>query len=116
MKILITGATGYIGEAVARKLLQRGHEVLAISRSKEAVAKLRGAGLTPVAGDFPDRASRADPESEGDPVVSPASLGRERGPQEGFAQNGDAGAVMTKPPGKPERPRALIMTATASRS
>src|SRR6266851_506209 len=33
MKILVTGATGFIGAAVARKLSQQRHEVLALSRS-----------------------------------------------------------------------------------
>ena len=31
MKILVTGATGFIGGAVARKLSQQGHEVLGLS-------------------------------------------------------------------------------------
>ena len=46
MKILVTGATGFIGAAVARKLSQQRHEVLALSRSDAAAAKLRAAGLT----------------------------------------------------------------------
>ena len=33
MKILITGATGFIGAAIARKLSQQRHEILALSRS-----------------------------------------------------------------------------------
>jgi uncharacterized protein YbjT (DUF2867 family) len=39
MKILVTGATGFIGAGVARKLSQQGHEVLALSRSDAADAK-----------------------------------------------------------------------------
>jgi uncharacterized protein YbjT (DUF2867 family) len=39
MKILITGATGFIGAAVARKLLQQRHEVLALSRSDAAARR-----------------------------------------------------------------------------
>jgi nucleoside-diphosphate-sugar epimerase len=50
MKILVTGATGFIGAAVARQLSQQHHEVLALSRSDGAAAKLRVAGLTPVGG------------------------------------------------------------------
>jgi nucleoside-diphosphate-sugar epimerase len=61
MKILVTGATGFIGAAVARQLSQQHHEVLALSRSDAAAAKLRVAGLTPVAGDFAVPASLAAP-------------------------------------------------------
>src|SRR5260221_13171650 len=66
MKILVTGATGFIGAAVARKLSQQGHEVLALSRSDAADAKLRAAGLTPVAGDFAVPASLAAPAAQVD--------------------------------------------------
>ena len=75
MKILVTGATGFIGAAVARKLLQQRHEVLALSRSDAAAAKLRVAGLTPVAGDFAFPASLASPASQVDAIVSTASIG-----------------------------------------
>ena len=64
MKILVTGATGFIGAAVARQLSQQHHEVLALSRSDAAAAKLRVAGLTPVAGDFAVPASLAAPAAK----------------------------------------------------
>jgi uncharacterized protein YbjT (DUF2867 family) len=68
MKILVTGATGFIGAAVARKLSQQGHEVVALSRSDAAAAKLRAAGLTPIAGDFANPASLAAPAAQVDAV------------------------------------------------
>ena len=108
MKILVTGATGFIGSAVARNLLQGGHEVVAISRSKEAGAKLRAAGLTPVAGDFGDPASLAAPASQVDAVVSLASIGQVEGTPESFAKDRDAVAVMIKALGDSGKP--LIFT------
>ncbi|NUO61311.1 MAG: NAD-dependent epimerase/dehydratase family protein [Hamadaea sp.] len=36
MKVLVIGATGYIGSATARKLRERGHEVVALAREERA--------------------------------------------------------------------------------
>src|SRR5260370_31604299 len=108
MKILVTGATGFIGTAVARKLSQQGHEVLALSRSDAAAAKLRAAGLTPVAGDFAVPASLAAPAAQVDAIVSTASIGQVEGTPDSFAKDRDAVAVMTKAPGDSGEP--LIFT------
>jgi nucleoside-diphosphate-sugar epimerase len=108
MKILVTGATGFIGAAVARKLSQQGHEVLGLSRSAGAAAKLRAAGLTPVAGDFANPASLAAAVAGVDAVVSTASIGQVEGTAQGFTKDRDAVAVMTKALGDSAKP--LIFT------
>ena len=108
MKILVTGATGFIGAAVARKLSQQGHEVVALSRSDAADAKLRAAGLTPIAGDFANPASLAAPAAQVDAVVSTASIGQVEGTPESFAKDRDAVEVMTKALGDSGKP--LIFT------
>jgi nucleoside-diphosphate-sugar epimerase len=108
MKILVTGATGFIGAAVARRLSQEGHEVLALSRSDTAAATVRAAGLTPVAGDFADAASLATPAAQADAIVSTASIGQVGGAPDGFARDRDAVAVMTAALGDTGRP--LIFT------
>lgn len=54
MEILLTGGTGYIGNAVLRRLLAAGHEVTAVVRSEESAAKVRDAGATPLVGDLFD--------------------------------------------------------------
>jgi len=96
MKILVTGATGFIGAAVARRLSQQGHEVLALSRSDTAAAKLKAAGLTPVAGDFSSPASLAAPAAQVDAIVSTASIGQVEGTPDSFTKDRDAVVVMTK--------------------
>jgi nucleoside-diphosphate-sugar epimerase len=104
MKILVTGATGFIGAAVARKLSQRRHQVLALARSDAAAAKLRVAGLTPVAGDFAVPASLAAPAAQVDAIVSTASIGQVEGTPDSFAKDRDAIAVMTKALGDSGKP------------
>jgi nucleoside-diphosphate-sugar epimerase len=52
MKILVTGATGYIGGSVSTKLLEAGHTVLGLARSDEAAAALKKRGIEPVMGEL----------------------------------------------------------------
>jgi nucleoside-diphosphate-sugar epimerase len=108
MKILVTGATGFIGAAVARKLAALGHEVTALSRSDAAASKLRTAGLIPVPGDFTDPVSLAAPSQGVDAIVSTASIGQVEGTQASFAQDRDAVAAMTAALGVSGKP--LIFT------
>lgn len=51
-RVLITGAAGYIGLAVAQRLQRDGHAVSGLVRSDVAVATLRALGITPVRGDL----------------------------------------------------------------
>src|SRR5712671_2108032 len=104
MKILVTGATGFIGGAVARKLLQQGHQVVAMSQTEDAFSKLRAAGMTPVIGDFANPATLAAPVTEVDAVVSLASIGQIEGTPESFAKDRDAVAVMIEAAGDAGKP------------
>jgi nucleoside-diphosphate-sugar epimerase len=54
MKVFLTGATGYIGSVVAEKLLQNGHQVIALARSENSVKKLQTLGIETVFGDLDD--------------------------------------------------------------
>jgi len=56
MEILLTGATGYIGNAVLKRLVAEGHEVTAIVRSDEAAEKVRQPGVVTIKGDLFDTA------------------------------------------------------------
>jgi uncharacterized protein YbjT (DUF2867 family) len=57
--VLVTGATGTQGGAVARVLLEQGHPVRALTRDpdQESAKLLAGLGAEVVAGDFDDAAS-----------------------------------------------------------
>ncbi len=54
MKVFLTGATGYIGSAVAERLRAAGHELTGLARSDAAAARLKASGIKPVPGDFSD--------------------------------------------------------------
>jgi uncharacterized protein YbjT (DUF2867 family) len=59
LTVLVTGATGKQGGAVARALIARGHAVRALTRNpgSPAATALAGLGATPVRGDLTDAGS-----------------------------------------------------------
>jgi dihydroflavonol-4-reductase len=57
MRILVTGATGFVGSWVARELVLRGHAVRALVRPHSSLANLEGLALERVEGDVTDRPS-----------------------------------------------------------
>ncbi|MBN2692752.1 MAG: SDR family oxidoreductase [Burkholderiaceae bacterium] len=54
MRILVTGASGWIGSASVSELLASGHDVLGLARSDAAAATIAGLGAEPVAGSLED--------------------------------------------------------------
>lgn len=96
MKVLVTGATGYLGAVAAEALATRGHQVLGLARSDRSASALRDHGIEPVMGDFGDPASLANAvrQARPDVVVSTASVGGASGDQAAFVRDGEAvGAI-----------------------
>jgi nucleoside-diphosphate-sugar epimerase len=73
MKIFITGASGYIGGAIAASMIGAGHVVGGLARSEKSAAALRGRGMTPVRGTLDDGDALAQAARAADAVVNAAS-------------------------------------------
>lgn len=59
-RVFVTGGSGFIGGALATRLLERGDEVVALARSEEAAAAIARRGATVARGDVLDEDSLAD--------------------------------------------------------
>jgi len=54
-RIFVTGATGYLGGAIAARLARAGHEVFGLTRDAERASALAAIGIKPVLGDLSER-------------------------------------------------------------
>lgn len=70
MRILVLGATGYIGSASARALQARGHSVVGLARSDDGAQRLEAQGFGVVRGDLTGGASIAAAAADVDGVVN----------------------------------------------
>ena len=73
MRVFIAGATGYIGGAVAVRLLAEGHRVSGLARSEEKAAALEERGVTPIKAALWDLGIVARAAREADAVVNAAN-------------------------------------------
>lgn len=73
MRILVTGASGYIGGSVCQRLVADGHQVSGLTRSAEKGEKLRVLGVEPVIGELDDSAVLTRTAKGADAVINAAS-------------------------------------------
>ncbi|MDO3408596.1 SDR family oxidoreductase [Saccharibacillus sp. CPCC 101409] len=72
MRVFVTGASGFIGSAVVRELLQHGHEVVGLVRSEEGIKRLEAWGAAALRGSIEELKILHRGASEADAVVHTA--------------------------------------------
>jgi nucleoside-diphosphate-sugar epimerase len=77
MKVLVTGGSGYIGQATIRALQEHGHQAVAVVRSDAAARRVESLGAVAVRGGLTDAAVLRGAAEDADAAIH---LAQDRGP------------------------------------
>ena len=110
MKVLLTGATGFLGRTVARRLAARGHALRVLARPTSRIGGLP-AGIEVATGDVTDVRSRRGRRR----LRRHRAHGRARedlGPGPGALRGGERGRAAERARRGPRRPARLVYTSS----
>lgn len=72
MRVFVTGASGFVGSAIVKELLQAGHQVLGLVRSDSSAAELAKTGAAIHRGDITDHESVKAGAAQCDAIIHTA--------------------------------------------
>jgi nucleoside-diphosphate-sugar epimerase len=108
--VFVTGATGFIGSAIVRELIDSGHQVVGLARSDRSAAALAAAGAGVHRGSLQDPGSLRTGAAESDGVIHTAFNHFADPTQMAAAGRADLGAVETLGGALEGSGRSLVVT------
>jgi nucleoside-diphosphate-sugar epimerase len=115
LQVAVTGATGFVGQALVPRLLQAGHKVRILARQLPQFAPGAAGPVELVLGDLSQAAALERLVAGADAVVHLAGLIKARSSDEFFIVNREGVANLLAAIDPPSRPRFILLSSLAAR-
>lgn len=112
MRILVTGASGFIGSGLVSKLAEQGHDVCALMRPTASSQFLKGVKFTRLTGDIGDGSSLVRACENVDLVIHLAGMTSARNREEYFRFNAEGTKNLALAAIQAKSPKKLIYVST----